>query len=125
MEELTIRRDFYVEKLLGRRMNGFVKVITGIRRCGKSFLLNTLFRQRLREEGVADDHIISVDLDDKDFMSLRDPLLLDDYVRRRVRRGKKPYYVFVDEIQRSRKVPEPGVDLASVAPEDIEDAYFS
>ena len=125
MEELTIRRDFYVEKLLGRRMNGFVKVITGIRRCGKSFLLNTLFRQRLREEGVADDHIISVDLDDKAFLALRDPLLLDDYVRRRVRRGKKAYYVFVDEIQRSRKVPAPGVDLASVAPEDREDAYVT
>ena len=45
MEDLTIRRDYYVEKLLGRQMNGFVKVITGIRRCGKSFLLNTLFRQ--------------------------------------------------------------------------------
>ena len=125
MEELTVRRDFYVEKLLRRRMNGFVKVITGIRRCGKSFLLNSLFRQRLREEGVADDHIISVDLDDKLFLALRDPLLLDDYVRRRVRRGKKPYYVFVDEIQRSRKVPAPGVDLASVAPEDIEDAYVT
>ena len=125
MKDLTIRRDYYVEKLLGRRMNGFVKVITGIRRCGKSFLLNTLFRQRLREEGVADDHIISVDLDDKAFLALRDPLALDDYVRRRVRRGKKPYYVFVDEIQRSRKVPAPGVDLASVAPEDIEDAYVT
>ena len=125
MEELTIRRDSYIEKLLGRRMNGFVKVITGIRRCGKSFLLNTLFRQRLREEGVADNHVISVDLDDKAFLALRDPLLLDDYVRRRVRRGKKPYYVFVDEIQRCRKVPAPGVDLASVAPEDIEDAYVT
>ena len=125
MEDLTIRRDYYVEKLLGRRMNGFVKVITGIRRCGKSFLLNTLFRQRLREEGVADDHIISVDLDDKAFLALRDPLALDDYVRRRIRRGKRPYYVFVDEIQRSRKVPAPGVDLASVAPEDVEDAYVT
>ena len=91
MKSLTIRRDYYIEKLLGRQMNGFVKVITGIRRCGKSFLLNTLFRQRLREEGVADDHIISVDLDDKAFLALRDPLVLDDYVRRRVRRGKKPY----------------------------------
>lgn len=125
MKDLTIRRDYYVEKLLGRRMNGFVKVITGIRRCGKSFLLNTLFRQRLRDEGVADDHIIAVDLDDKAFLTLRDPLALDDYVRRRVRRGKKPYYVFVDEIQRSRKVPAPGVDLAFVAPEDIEDAYVT
>ena len=125
MKDLIIRRDFYVEKLIRRRMNGFVKVITGVRRCGKSYLLNTLFRQRLKDEGVADDHIISVDLDDKAFMALRDPFLLDDYVRKRVRRGKKPYYVFIDEIQRTRKVPAPGVDLASVSPEDIEDAYVT
>ena len=125
MKDLIIRRDFYVEKLIRRRMNGFVKVITGVRRCGKSYLLNTLFRQRLKDEGVADDHIISVDLDDKAFMALRDPFLLDDYVRKRIRRGKKPYYVFIDEIQRTRKVPAPGVDLASVSPEDIEDAYVT
>ena len=106
-------------------MNGFVKVITGVRRCGKSYLLNTLFRQRLKDEGVADDHIISVDLDDKAFLALRDPFLLDDYVRKRIRRGKKTYYVFIDEIQRTRKVPAPGVDLASVSPEDIEDAYVT
>ena len=58
-------------------------------------------------------------------MALRDPFLLDDYVRKRIRRGKKTYYVFIDEIQRTRKVPAPGVDLASVSPEDIEDAYVT
>ena len=85
MEGLTIRRDYYVEKLLGQRMNGFVKVITGIRRCGKSFLLNTLFRQRLREEGVADDHIISVDLDDEGIIRVGVlPFLLDETIMKRL-----------------------------------------
>ena len=59
MKKIQIRRDFYVEKLLARRLNGFVKVITGIRRCGKSYLLGTLFRERLLADGVAPDRIVS------------------------------------------------------------------
>ena len=125
MKKIQIRRDFYVEKLLARRLNGFVKVITGIRRCGKSYLLGTLFRERLLADGVEPGHIVSVDLDDRQSLALRDPLRLDEYVRSRIRRGKKPYYVFIDEIQRSRKVPAPGVDLATVAPEDREDAIVT
>ena len=125
MARTQIPRELYVEKLLARRMNGFVKVITGIRRCGKSYLLGTLFRDRLVAEGVAADHIVTVDLDDKKDIALRDPLKLDDYVRGKVRRGRKPYYVFIDEIQRSIKVPVPGVDLASVAAEDQDDAFVT
>ena len=125
MKKIQIRRDIYVEKLLARRLNGFVKVVTGIRRCGKSYLLGTLFRERLLADGVEPDHIVSVDLDDRQSLALRDPLRLDEYVRSRIRRGKKPYYVFIDEIQRSRKVPAPGVDLATVAPEDREDAIVT
>ena len=125
MTRTQIPRELYVEKLLARRMNGFVKVITGIRRCGKSYLLGTLFRDRLVAEGVAADHIVTVDLDDKKDIALRDPLKLDDYVRGKVRRGRKPYYVFIDEIQRSIKVPIPGVDLKSVAAEDQDDAFVT
>ena len=125
MARTQIPRELYVEKLLARRMNGFVKVITGIRRCGKSYLLGTLFRDRLVAEGVAADHIVTVDLDDKKDIALRDPLKLDDYVRGKVRRGRKPYYVFIDEIQRSIKVPVPGVDLASVVAEDQDDAFVT
>ena len=125
MTRTQIPRELYVEKLLARRMNGFVKVITGIRRCGKSYLLGTLFRDRLVAEGVAADHIVTVDLDDKKDIALRDPLKLDDYVRGKVRRGRKPYYVFIDEIQRSIKVPVPGVDLKSVAAEDQDDAFVT
>ena len=125
MRKARIERDSYVEKLLDRRMNGFVKVLTGIRRCGKSYLLGTLFRERLLDEGVAPDRIVSVDLDDRKFVALRNPLALDEYVRGRVRKGKKPYYVFIDEIQRSLKVPAPGMDIASLAPEDREDALVT
>ena len=123
MRKVSIARDSYVETLLARRMNGFVKVITGIRRCGKSYLLDTLFRERLLAEGVA--HVISVDLDDKKFIALRNPLKLDEYVRGRIRKGRKPYYVFIDEIQRSVKVPAPGIDISALAPEDREDALVT
>ena len=99
MKTIIIKRDYYVDKLLKRRMNGFVKVITGIRRCGKSYLLNSLFRQRLKDEGVADDHIVSVDLDDKTFYALRDPFALDDYVRRRVRRSNTMRRISVCEMR--------------------------
>ena len=60
---VTIERPEYVQTLMDSRMNGFVKVITGVRRCGKSFLLDKLFRRRLEEEGVSPEQIISVDLD--------------------------------------------------------------
>ena len=80
MKRIQIPRDLYVERLLARRMNGFVKVLTGIRRCGKSYLLGTLFRERLAEEGVPADHIVAVDLDDRKHVALRDPLKLDLFV---------------------------------------------
>ena len=125
MKNFRIPRGSYVEKLMSRRMNGFVKVITGIRRCGKSYLLRKLFHERLLDEGVPPGHIISVDLDDKAFAELRNPLKLDEYIRSRVCRGKKPFYVFIDEIQRSRKVLAPGVDMNAIAPEDRDDAYVT
>ena len=82
MEETIIRRDGYLVTLQKCRLNGFVKIITGIRRCGKSFLLNTLYRQFLLDDGVPASHIISIDLDDDDMKPLRNPLRLGEYVRR-------------------------------------------
>ena len=106
-------------------MNGFVKVITGVRRCGKSYLLDKLFRQRLLEDGVKGTQIISVDLDDKAYVELRNPLKLDEYVRKKIKRGKQTYYVFIDEIQQSHKILPPGIDLEQIAPEDRESAYVT
>ena len=125
MEKALIKRGFYVEKLMSRRMNGFVKVITGVRRCGKSYLLDKLFRQRLLEDGVKGTQIISVDLDDKAYVELRNPLKLDEYVRKKIKRGKQTYYVFIDEIQQSLKILPPGIDLEQIAPEDRESAYVT
>ena len=125
MEKALIKRGFYVEKLMSRRMNGFVKVITGVRRCGKSYLLDKLFRQRLLEDGVKGTQIISVDLDDKAYVELRNPLKLDEYVRKKFKRGKQTYYVFIDEIQQSHKILPPGIDLEQIAPEDRESAYVT
>ena len=125
MENALIKREFYVEKLMSRRMNGFVKVITGVRRCGKSYLLDKLFRQRLLEDGVKGTQIISVDLDDKAYIELRNPLKLDEYVRKKIKRGKQTYYVFIDEIQQSHKILPPGIDLEQIAPEDRESAYVT
>ena len=125
MENALIKRGFYVEKLMSRRMNGFVKVITGVRRCGKSYLLDKLFRQRLWEDGVKGTQIISVDLDDKAYVELRNPLKLDEYVRKKIKRGKQTYYVFIDEIQQSHKILPPGIDLEQIAPEDRESAYVT
>ena len=125
MEIALIERESYVEKLMSRRMNGFVKVITGVRRCGKSYLLDKLFRQRLLEDGVKGTQIISVDLDDKAYVELRNPLKLDEYVRKKIKRGKQTYYVFIGEIQQSHKILPPGIDLEQIAPEDRESAYVT
>ncbi len=62
---MTILRDKYIEQLVSKSWNGRVKIITGLRRCGKSFLLNTLFRNHLLGSGVAEDEIISIDLEKK------------------------------------------------------------
>lgn len=121
---MIVERTEYVETLMNARHNGFVKVITGIRRCGKSFLLDTLFRRRLESE-PGKKQIVSVDLDDSAMKHLRDPLLLDDYIRSSIKDKRTTYYIFIDEIQRSRRVLPPGVDLKRIAPEDREDAYVT
>jgi len=95
---MKINRDLYLNKLIMRMNNGMVKIITGVRRCGKSFLLFRLFKDYLIEEKVPLANIIEVALDDIANRKLRDPESLYDYVRSQVR-GKSAHYVFIDEIQ--------------------------
>lgn len=102
-----IRRDRYLERLWRARGNGFPKVITGLRRCGKSYLLGVIFREKLLQTGVPEDDILSISLDDDRNASLRNPLLLGAYVREKAA-GKKCLYVFLDEIQEVVPVPNPG-----------------
>lgn len=76
-----IERNRYLEKLIKLRNNGQVKIITGIRRCGKSFLLNTIYRDYLLHDGVSKDQIIMLDLDDNFNARYRNPMELSDYLR--------------------------------------------
>ena len=96
--ENYIRRDGYLEQLINRRENGLIKVITGIRRCGKSFLLFNLFYDYLLGEGVPEDHIITIALDDDLNIAYRDPAELSRYIRSKVTDQEGMFYIFIDEI---------------------------
>ena len=93
-----IKRDYYLNKLIKRRENGRIKIITGIRRCGKSYLLNPIFKNYLLETGVPEDHIINLDLDYIENKKYHDPNILFEYVMDK-RKDNKMYYVLLDEIQ--------------------------
>ena len=121
----TIRRDLYLEQLKHRMHNGLVKIVTGIRRCGKSFLLSVLFKEWLKGEGVSDDHIIEVPLDQDEFRDCRDAISLGEHIRSRIIPDGRWTYVFIDEVQLARKILPPNVDPARLAPEDRESAYVT
>lgn len=93
-----IRRDEYLKRLIDRKENGLIKIITGIRRCGKSFLLFNLFYDYLIESGVREEQIICIALDDDTFVKYRDPDELSKYIRSKIV-GKEMYYILIDEIQ--------------------------
>ncbi|MCM1372089.1 MAG: ATP-binding protein [Bacteroides sp.] len=120
---MIIERNEYIEQLFAKRWNGKVKIITGIRRCGKSFLLSTLFKNRLISEGAQEEEFIEVALDRKSDIKYRNPNLLYDYVMERTRNTSRKYYVMIDEIQLSYKVKNEDVDEALVPEEDREMLY--
>lgn len=95
---MLFRRTYYLEKLIRHKHNHLIKVITGIRRSGKSFLLFDLFVQHLLDSGVNDDHIIRIALDDRAHRALRDPDNCLSYIRRAVQDANM-YYVLIDEVQ--------------------------
>ncbi len=94
-----IKRDRYLAQLIDRKGNGLVKVITGIRRCGKSFLLFNLYYNYLISEGVPQDHIIMIALDDDLNTEYRNPKELSKYIRSRILNSNEMYYIFIDEVQ--------------------------
>lgn len=104
---MDIKRDIYLNRIISYMWNGQVKVITGIRRCGKSYLLCTIFKRWLLEQGVAEDHILSYELDLAKDIRYRNPLELAKAVRERVEGQPDRWYLFVDEIQMSDEVPNP------------------
>lgn len=95
---MVIKRDIYLNKLIRRKRNGLIKVVTGIRRCGKSFLLFELFHQHLLEQGINEAHIIEIALDDRRNIALRDPDNILAYITSKII-DSQPYYIILDEIQ--------------------------
>ena len=95
---MEIRRDRYLERLIAHKGNGRVKIVTGIRRCGKSYLLFQLFKRHLIESGVKPNHIIEIQLEDRSNKELRDPDACLAYIKKQIK-DQKPYYLLIDEVQ--------------------------
>lgn len=96
--EKEIRRDYYLEQLIQRKGNGLIKIVTGIRRCGKSYLLRTLFKNNLIENGVDESHIIEMAFDLYDNIEYRNPKVFYPWAKEQLRDGEK-YYFLLDEVQ--------------------------
>ena len=95
---MIIPRDKYLQELRSVMHNGMIKIITGVRRCGKSYLLFELFKQSLLENGVNEEHIIQVDLEDRRNKHLREPDRLLDHIDGHIT-DNDMYYILLDEIQ--------------------------
>lgn len=95
---MEIKRDIYLQKLINRMHNGLIKVITGIRRSGKSYLLFTIFRNYLKSQGVADDHIIAIEFDRFENEKYRDPHAFLEFAKSKMT-DDGDYYIFLDEVQ--------------------------
>ena len=95
---MEIKRDFYLNKLIRHKNNGLIKVITGLRRCGKSYLLFKLFYDYLISSGINKDHIITLALDDIKNKKYRNPDLLYEYVTSLIK-DDEMYYILLDEVQ--------------------------
>ena len=96
---MEIKRDFYLNQLIDGLDNNLVKIVTGIRRCGKSYLLDPIFKNYLIEQGVKEDHIIKLDLDERDNFIYHNPDELNKYVKDRII-DKDKYYIILDEVQK-------------------------
>ena len=95
---MVIKRDIHLKKLIDSKHNGMIKVVTGVRRCGKSYLLFNLFCQHLKEIGIIEDHIIKVDLEDRRNKELRNPDALLNYIDSHMT-DQQMYYILLDEVQ--------------------------
>ena len=108
--EVEIGRQQYLDQLIRKKDNGRVKIITGIRRCGKSYLLFELYTKYLRDSGVKEDQIIGLALDELPNARYRNPIELDQYIRDKIADKSKRYYVLIDEIQFVSEIQNPYVD---------------
>ena len=122
---MIIERKDILDKLNQCESHHLVKFITGIRRCGKSYLLFNLFQKHLRQRGIDKTHIIAIDLEKDESSNLRDPILLGEHLRKTIPKDGLPVYVLLDEIQYVKKVLPAGIDLARIHPDDQDDCYVT
>lgn len=114
-----INRDYYLNQLIRKKENGLVKVITGIRRCGKSYLLFNIYQDYLLNSGVKQNHIITISLDDINNQKYWNPNELDKYIRKRIIKDNKTNYIFIDEIQLVKDVNNPYLEGSKIGFTDV------
>ena len=107
---MQYERKQYLDKLIQKKGNGRIKIITGLRRCGKSYLLFSLYKNNLLSDGVEEDQIIELALDEVGNARYRNPFELDAFIKARMTDRNKRYYIFLDEIQFVSSVQNPYVD---------------
>ena len=107
---MRLQRHQYLKELIELQNNGRVKIITGLRRSGKSVLLFEIFRDHLLDEGVKAENIIGIALDELSNARYRNPMELDKFLRDRMMEDREQYYVFIDEIQMVSEIQNPYVD---------------
>lgn len=112
---MRIERKRNLQRLINSRQNGQIKIITGVRRCGKSYLLGVLYRDYLLQDGVLPEQIISIELDNDINIRYRNPLELGNYIRDRVSDKKTDYYILLDEIQMVESIDNPFLPKGSSA----------
>ena len=122
---MIIQRDILLNKLVRAKSHNLIKILVGVRRCGKSFLLFTLFKQHLLDSGVAPDHIVEIDLESDEFLFCRDAITLGREIRSRLPSDDAPSFVLIDEIQHAVPALPDGTDLSRLRPEDRDNAYIT
>lgn len=105
-----IKRDKYLNKIISKQNNGLIKVITGVRRSGKSYLLNLIYKNYLLDHGVNENNIIMLALDEDINIKYRNPILLGEYIREKIINKDEQYYIFLDEIQKVENIQNPYID---------------
>jgi len=107
---VIIKREKYLDQLIRKKGNGLIKIITGIRRCGKSYLLFELYHSYLNSIGVEDKYVIELSLDDDTNAKYRNPIELGNYIRSLIIEKDMEYFVFLDEIQLVKEINNPWID---------------
>lgn len=107
---MYIKRDGYLKKLINKKDNGRIKIITGIRRSGKSYLLFKIYINYLKKQGIKDNQIITISLEDIENIKYRNPFKLNEYIKEKTKESETKYYIFIDEIQFSSEVKNPYIE---------------